>query len=285
MVFGREWKNKTEQANNIITRCKLLGLGKWIYHPQKQWVGKRKLKNPGAFELVKKGTNLWVQNKKIGDYIAFSTLNNKCSAVEGQAAAVEKWGDEYDKDYFMTGIRTPPKQTKKENKENYNLFQSWLKQPSKKTESAWDNDEAMFEKISNIDPTVLSLAERNIKRQNKTLGMMQKQEMEETQKLINTIVKKVLKIKPDADMEKLMDKLNSYSFEKLVNLASDKGQKQEGGFCCSCGKRKYGGAHCYKKNNKTGGAHCYKKNNKTGGDGYTYNFKNPVANSPIVIKY
>ena len=44
MVFGREWKNKTEQANNIITRCKLLGLGKWIYHPQKQWVGKRKLK-------------------------------------------------------------------------------------------------------------------------------------------------------------------------------------------------------------------------------------------------
>ena len=249
MVFGREWKNKTEQANNIITRCKLLGLGKWNYHPQKQWVGKRKLKNPGAFELVKKGTNLWVQNKKIGDYIAFSTLNNKCSAVEGQTAAVKKWGDKYDKDYFITGVPTVQKQ----NKQNDNLFQSWLKQPSKKSESAWDNDEAMFEEISNIDPTVVALAKRNVKKQGKTLAMMQKQEMKETQKLINTIIEKVLKAKPDADMEKLMDKLNSYSFEQLVNLASDK-IKKNGGGCSSCRKCKHGG------------------------DGFTFNCNKPIAN-------
>ena len=256
MVFGREWKNKTEQANNIITRCKLLGLGKWNYHPQKQWVGKRKLKNPGAFELVKKGTNLWVQNKKIGDYIAFSTLNNKCSAVEGQTAAVEKWGDEYDKNYFITGVPTVPKQ----NKQNDNLFQSWLKQPSKKSESAWDNDEAMFEEISNIDPTVVSLAKRNIKKQEKTLAMMQKQEMKETQKLINTIIEKVLKIKPEADMEKLMDKLNSYSFEQLVNLAADKGKK-EGGGCSSCRKCKHGG------------------------DGWWADVESSIANLPVIKKY
>ena len=254
MVFGREWKNKTEQANNIVTRCKLLGLGKWIYHPQKQWVGKRKLKNPGAFELVKKGTNLWVQNKKVGDYIAFSTLNNKCSAVEGQTAAVEKWGDEYDKNYFITGVPT------KQNKQNDNLFQSWLKQPSKKSESAWDNDEAMFEEISNIDPTVVSLAKRNIQKQTKTLAKMQKQEMEETQKLINTITEKVLKAKPDADIEKLMEILNSYSFEQLVNLASSK-IKQNGGGCSSCRKCKHGG------------------------DGYTNDLTKPVANLPTYIKY
>jgi hypothetical protein len=247
MVFGREWKNKTEQANNIVTRCKLLGLGKWIYHPQKQWVGNRKLKNPGAFELVQKGTNFWVQNKKIGDYIAFSTLNNKCSAIEGQAAAVEKWGDKYDKNYFITGVPSVPKQ----NTQNDQLFQSWLKQPSKKTE----------EVIANIDPTTVSLAKRNIQKQSKTLAMMQKQEMEETQKLINTIVKKVLKIKPNADMVKLMDKLNSYSFEQLVNLAKDKGSKQNGGGCPFCGKCKHGG------------------------DGYTNDLKNPITGLSTIKRY
>ena len=246
MVFGREWKNKTEQVNNIVTRCKLLGLGKWIYHPKKQWVGNRKLKNPGAFELVKKGTNLWVQNKKIGDYIAFSTLNNKCSAVEGQAAAVKKWGDEYDKDYFITGAPAVPKQ----NKQNDNLFQSWLKQPSKKTE----------EVIANIEPTVVSLAKRNIQKQTKTLAMMQKQEMIETQKLINTIIEKVLKAKPDADMEKLMEKLNSYSFEQLVHLASDK-IKKNGGGCSSCRKCKHGG------------------------DGWWADVESSIANLPIIKKY
>ena len=118
----------------------------------------------------------------------------------------------------------------------------------------------MFEEISNIDPTVVSLAKRNIQKQTKTLAKMQKQEMEETQKLINTITEKVLKAKPDADIEKLMEILNSYSFEQLVNLASSK-IKQNGGGCSSCRKCKHGG------------------------DGWWADVESSIANLPIIKKY
>jgi len=40
-------------------------------------------------------------------------------------------------------------------------------------------------------------------------------------KLVNIIIIKVIEKKPDADMEKLMKKLNEYTIEKLENLAKE----------------------------------------------------------------